>query len=381
MVNKVNKGISYHSIFASAFFLAIVCGIILSCSHHEAIPRCYELEADVERMKSELPKVLEPGVTLTNIEYEDTTYTMWYEVDESVIPFEDYIKIKDESKALVLDSLYFADGETRANWYKFLEYHITCKYVMIGKHSQKKVIQTITPQEMEAALNMVVDSTDIIRKESLIEKKLHKQVKKEQLPLETTLQQDNKMGYNYNGHYRIILPNIIELQESELNSVSIEKGESNQLQVQSNSNRIVFQQRGLNVDMESAYRKYCRVIIEYYEEDRDNPVFSQGEQIYVTNDLIQMLHQSSKAACNMNKTPMIKFNSPQTMTINGYPVLYYSYKRRGYKNQPPVIVNIYNIYNRYESVTLTFSYREAERDLWKDIHNYIKKTFSFNKTY
>ena len=133
--------------------------------------------------------------------------------------------------------------------------------------------------------------------------------------------------------------------------------------------------------MESAYRKYCRVIIEYYEEDRDNPVFSQGEQIYVTNDLIQMLHQSSKAACNMNKTPMIKFNSPQTMTINGYPVLYYSYKRRGYKNQPPVIVNIYNIYNRYESVTLTFSYREAERDLWKDIHNYIKKTFSFNKTY
>ena len=48
---------------------------------------------------------------------------------------------------------------------------------------------------------------------------------------------------------------------------------------------------------------------------------------------------------------------------------------------PPVIVNVYQIYNRYESVILTFSYREAERDMWKSIHNNIMKTFNFIKKY
>lgn len=382
MVNKVNKGISYHSIFASAFFLAIVCGIILSCSHHEAIPRCYELEADVERMKSELPKVLEPGVTLTNIEYEDTTYTMWYEVDESVIPFEDYIKIKDESKALVLDSLYFADGETRANWYKFLDYHITCKYVMIGKQSQKKVIQTITLQEMKAALNAVVDSTDIIKKEGLIEKKLYEQSDIEKVSSEALLQHDSTRTYKYNGIYRISLPDKLELQDSELNTVNFEKRKNNDYQIESNSNRIVFQQKGLNTNSKSAYKKYCRVIIEYYEEDRNNPVFRRGEQVIVTGDLIKMLHKNAKESCDRTNTPLIKFNTPQAMTINGFPVLYCSYKRKGWEGkEPPVIVNVYIIYNRFESVTLTFSYRESERESWKDIHDNIIKSFTFNNFY
>lgn len=363
------------------YLISIVCSTILSCSQHETIPHSYELEADVERIKRELPKVLESGVTLTNVEYKDTTYTMWYEIDENAIRFEDYIKVKDESKAIMLDRLYYADGETKDNWYRYLDYHVTCKYVMIGKHSHKEVVQTITPQEIKKALNTVVDSMGIIRKESQIERKLYKQENKEQLPLEATLKQDNTIGYNYNGYYRITLPNTIELQESELISVTTDSVEGNWLLIKSNSNRIVFQQKGLNSDSKSAYNKYCRVIIEYFEEDCDNPVFSYGEQIYVTNDLIQILHQNSKTACDMNKTPLIKFSSPQAITINGYPVLYYSYKRRGYANRPPVIVNTYIIHNKYESVTITISYRESERNSWKDIHNYIQETFTFNKAY
>lgn len=45
------------------------------------------------------------------------------------------------------------------------------------------------------------------------------------------------------------------------------------------------------------------------------------------------------------------------------------------------IVNVYQIFNRYESVILTFSYREAEREIWKSIHNNITESFSFIKIY
>ena len=51
------------------------------------------------------------------------------------------------------------------------------------------------------------------------------------------------------------------------------------------------------------------------------------------------------------------------------------------KRQPPVIVNVYRIFNRYESATLTFSYRESEREQWKSIHNDIIKTFTFSRKY
>ena len=51
-------------------------------------------------------------------------------------------------------------------------------------------------------------------------------------------------------------------------------------------------------------------------------------------------------------------------------------KKNG-KRQPPVIVNVYTIFNKYEFVKLTFSYRESEREVWKDIHNSIIKSFTF----
>lgn len=63
-------------------------------------------------------------------------------------------------------------------------------------------------------------------------------------------------------------------------------------------------------------------------------------------------------------------------------MLYYLYKRKGWEGkQPTVIVNVFRIFNRYENVTLTFSYREAEREMWKSIHDNIIKTFSFTQKY
>lgn len=190
--------------------------------------------------------------------------------------------------------------------------------------------------------------------------------------------------YSCNGLYRIELPAKLELQASELNSVKrvSEQGKKPQVNITTQSGHITFQQKGLNDDVKEAYNKYCRVIVEYFKEDRNDPTFGRGDQIFVDRDILYAVTVASKESCARSGTPFVKLISVQPLTINGFPVLYYSYKRKGWEGkQPPVIVNVFRIFNRYESVTLTFSYREAEREMWKSIHNNILKTFSFAKKY
>lgn len=189
--------------------------------------------------------------------------------------------------------------------------------------------------------------------------------------------------YTYNGVYRIELPDKLELQDSELNNVKQigTKGQKTQININTQSGKIVFQQKGLNDDVKAAYSKYCRVMIEYYKEDSREPVYGRGDQIVVDRVILYSVTESVKEACRRNKTPFIKLMTIQPLTINGFPVLYYSYKRKGWENTPPVIVNSYGIFNRYESAVVTFSYREAERENWKSIHDNIMNTFDFTKRY
>lgn len=189
--------------------------------------------------------------------------------------------------------------------------------------------------------------------------------------------------YQCNNKYKIELSNTLELQSSELNTTSQRKlqGNKTQTNIVSPTNHIVFQQKGLNNNVKTAYNKYCRVLIDYYTEDKREPVYGRGEQVIVDKDIIEYVHKSVNTACTRNRTPLIKLNTIQPISINGFPVLYYSYKRKGWENSPPVIVNTFQIFNRYESVVLTFSYRESERELWKSIHTNILRTFTFIKKY
>lgn len=191
--------------------------------------------------------------------------------------------------------------------------------------------------------------------------------------------------YNYNAVCSIELPNKLELQDSELYNVKRVNAQGRkqpQVSISTLSGQIIFQQKGLNANVKSTSSKYCRVMINYYKESRNAPVYGRGEQVEVDRNLMITIYESIICACNANKTPLIKFMDFRPLTINGFPVLYYSYKRKGWEGKAdPVIVNVYNIFNRYESVSLYFSYRESEREAWKDIHNYIMKSFNFNQHY
>lgn len=188
--------------------------------------------------------------------------------------------------------------------------------------------------------------------------------------------------YSCNGKYKLTLPSKLELQDSELNTVKQLSGKVPSVSIKSLSGHIIFQQKGLNSNVKAAFNKYVRVIIEYNEEDRKDPTYGIGDKIVVDRDLLYAVNELVEENCNTSKTPLIKIISVQSLTINGFPVLYYSYKRKGWEGkQPPVIVNVYRIFNRYESVILTFSYREAEREQWNDINKSIFGTFNFINRY
>ncbi|WP_155950025.1 hypothetical protein [Prevotella sp. P6B4] len=186
--------------------------------------------------------------------------------------------------------------------------------------------------------------------------------------------------YTCNSKYKITLPNKLELQSSELNSVK--RLAASQVGIKTLSGHITFQQKGLNSNTKEAYNKYVRVIVEYFEEDRQDPTYGIGDKVVVNKDVLYAVNEAAEANCKASKTPLIKVISVEPLTINGFPTLYFSYKRKGWEGkQPPVIVNVYRIFNKYESVTLTFSYRESERELWNSIHSNIIKSFTFYNKY
>lgn len=194
--------------------------------------------------------------------------------------------------------------------------------------------------------------------------------------------------YYCNNKYCIELPNKLELQSSELNSIRNVNTDSNKprINISTLSRNIIFQQKGLNADIESAYKKYCRVIIQYFKQNRNAPVFGVGDKIVIDKDILYDIYEAANENCLSTGTPLLKLMSKEAISINGFPVIYYSYKRKGVlkengKRCPPVIVNVYTIYNKYEYVILTFSYREAERENWKGIYKNIIKTFSFTRKY
>lgn len=186
--------------------------------------------------------------------------------------------------------------------------------------------------------------------------------------------------YTFNGRYKIELPTKLELQFSEFNTIKrvCTQNKKHQFNIANQLGYIKFQQNGLNDNIRAAYNKYCRIIIEYHKTDKNNYVFKHGEEVIITKDLLYAVHKNIRQSCLRSGTPLIKLISIDGTNINGFPVLYYSYKRKGWEGkQPPVIVNVYKIFNHYESVDITFAYREAERETWKDIHNYIIKSFYF----
>lgn len=76
------------------------------------------------------------------------------------------------------------------------------------------------------------------------------------------------------------------------------------------------------------------------DPSRQDPTYGIGDKVVVDKDMLYAAHEVAEANCKASRTPLIKVLSVEPLTINGFPALYYSYKRKGWEGQPPVVVNV-----------------------------------------
>ena len=150
---------------------------------------------------------------------------------------------------------------------------------------------------------------------------------------------------------------------------------------QISSNRIVFQQKGLNDFKEEAQATYARVIINYYFDEELNGLGPKFEPFDVTkdelNDMDTMLKTEIFQNAKSNDYTILSYNKTTLQQEKKYSFFELSYSRV-LANNHPVYVEQYLIYAKSHFIVITISARESEKDtifkeLWCIKHNLVFK--------
>lgn len=185
--------------------------------------------------------------------------------------------------------------------------------------------------------------------------------------------------YQYSNKYSISIPSTLELRKDSdiytqvLND--IQKGVIGYNIKSSNKSKIVFQQTGLSTNKPEYKSMYCRLIIDYFtcKEGTCYP-YSTDRCDFDISYYQQILNSAQKEMQGFG-AQILDVMSADTCIINNYLATKVIYKRTGYNGKPPVIVATYIIFNYTECIRLTFSFREAEQDIW--LNDLIKVKDSF----
>lgn len=185
--------------------------------------------------------------------------------------------------------------------------------------------------------------------------------------------------YQYSNKYSISIPSTLELRKDNdiytqiLND--IQKGSIGYNIKSSNKSKIVFQQTGLSTNKPEYKSMYCRLIIDYFtcKEETYYP-YSTDRYDFDISYYQQILNFAQKEMQGFG-AQILDVISADTCIINNYLATEVIYKRTGYNGKPPVIVGTYIIFNYTECIRLTFSFREAEQDIW--LNDLIKVRDSF----
>ena len=182
----------------------------------------------------------------------------------------------------------------------------------------------------------------------------------------------------------INIPSTMELQSGNYkkNSEKYMKELSNQYDFEISSNRIVFQQKGLNNYNRSSFNRYARVIIETkFGNFNDFEKLDFNISKFSTIDIQELDQTFKKGILNsFYNTPikLIKWYKLKVEKINGMSCFHIKYKRQ-YANNPFVIVNVYLFQNNDRMHKLTMSYRLSEESYWKTDFYKILKSFRIKK--
>lgn len=131
------------------------------------LKKCPELVEAAKSINSKVPILLTDGMEIVNATYVDTAFTLFFQVDGDIIPFDKIDEFQKEHKRAILASIQVSKGKDRKNYEKFVEYHITKVDKFINKETGDVVTIITLPKEIEVALNESL--SDIARLEQYID--------------------------------------------------------------------------------------------------------------------------------------------------------------------------------------------------------------------
>jgi hypothetical protein len=141
--------------------------------------------------------------------------------------------------------------------------------------------------------------------------------------------------------------------------------------------KLTIQPKGVNEFNQKALKNYIRIMIETIPGE-DGDFDKINEEINISKKELTELSQEFKnqilQSFSGTTLKLIEWYPTEIVELNNMSAIRISYKRQ-LKNQPYVLVEIYRIQNFDRMHSLTISYREKEKSIWKDIISETKKSY------
>lgn len=143
--------------------ICIVLVFIASCSGNKKQEMYPDLIETVQKIQDGLPLVISEGLILAKVDYNDTIFTLQYEIDEKEFPFENLVKAKQNRKNLFLTTISASEGNERTGFEQCVSYNVSVRYHFIGKRSHKELSILVSPNEINDALQTKSNALEVLR--------------------------------------------------------------------------------------------------------------------------------------------------------------------------------------------------------------------------
>ena len=141
----------------------IIVLVLFSCSGNKKPEMYPDLIETVQKIQEGLQLTISEGLILSKVEYEDTLFTLQYEIDEKEFPFENLVKAKQNRKNLFLTTISASEGNERTGFEQCVSYNVSVNFYFIGKRSHKEMSIIVSPDEINDALNTKSNALDVLK--------------------------------------------------------------------------------------------------------------------------------------------------------------------------------------------------------------------------
>ncbi|NIG54649.1 hypothetical protein [Chitinophaga sp. Cy-1792] len=181
-----------------------------------------------------------------------------------------------------------------------------------------------------------------------------------------TFAQTKYEKYQITGLGTILVPDLMELQDGLYRQQETDKLKAKGIEV--SGDKIVFQQKGLNLGTKNAFSSYARVTITT-TMGRPGEFGKLSQPPNISAQDIQVIKEAmtAKFAANRDGLKLVNWITTAPAVVNGNKCFRISYLRQ-LKNNPYVVVDMYEFQNNDRKYMVMMSYRRDDARTWEPVY-------------